>query len=298
MAEFSINPRFAETLQRTAGARIARAVYQRLSPTGIKRLQQIVQVADFAQGALGLGTDFDNAVQPLLGGVTMQYAKEIYSQLNEARLTRKNLFFVEMSDPNPPDLGYASIAGGLSPENSKVGDIIDMGRRAITGGLGGLISEGLGAALPGIFGAGGGARGGDQPSVGQLFNLFATSASYAPNTLIGEKIAFGSAMMDRLTGMEAVELQLTTMDDEVGTLKRWFDGKCLQAANLDGTFGLPGDYLVDISIFHAIPKPDDRSYRFHAKMRPQNIQHDLARGEQTMQELQMTFTQFDTFYPV
>lgn len=291
MALLSVNPRFAQTLQRTAGARIAREVTQRLSSTGIKRLQQIMQAADFVGGVLGDYGGFDSAVQPLLGGVTMREARETFALLSDARLTRKNLFFIELTDPNPPELGYVERPAQATPESSRVGEIVNVARRVAGVGLGGGIS----AALGGVFG-GGGVEALERPSVSQMFNLFATAASYTPITMVGEKIAFGSAMMDRLTGTEAVELQITTMDDEVGTIKRWFEGKAKQAAHADGTFGVPGEYLIDISIFHAIPKPDDRAYRFHAKMRPTTIQHDLGRSEQTMQELQMNFSQFDTFF--
>lgn len=127
------------------------------------------------------------------------------------------------------------------------------------------------------------------------FNLFAIDASYSPCTLTGEKISIGSASMDKLTGSEAAELSITTMDDSVGTLKRWFDAKHAQAAHPDGTFGLPNDYLVSIEIFHATPTANANAYRFNAMMRTVAITHELSRREQAMQELQMTFTQFDTF---
>lgn len=297
MAQFNINPRFAETLQKTAGARIAREVNQRLSPTAIKRIQQISQLGDFIDGVLG--SDFDAQPQPLLGGYSMQEARSIYAQLNDAKLARKNLFFIEVTDGNPPDLGYVSSPPNATPASSRVGEVVDTARKAvdtarkvINGGIGGLINQGVATAF-GLAGMSSGASA--MPQGCKMFNLFATSVSYAPSTMVGEKVQFGSAISDRLTGTEAVELQLTTMDDEVGTLKRWFEGKFDQAAHTDGTFGVPGDYLVDIAIYHAVAKKDDRAYRFHAKMRPQNIQHELSRSEQAMQELTITFSQFDSF---
>jgi hypothetical protein len=286
----NINPRFAETLQKTAGARIAREVNQRLSPTAIKRIQQITQLSDFVGGVLG--SDFDAQPQPLLGGYSMQDARSIYAQLNDANLARKNLFFIEVTDGNAPPLAYVSRPPNATPAGSRVGEVVDTARRAINGGIGGLINRGVAAG----FGLAGAASGSSATPVGStLFNLFATSVSYAPSTMMGEKVPFGSATSDRLIGTEATELSLTTMDDEVGTLKRWFDGKFGQAAHTDGTFGVPGDYLVDIAIYHAVAKRDDRAYRFHAKMRPQAIQHELSRSEQAMQELTMTFSQFDSF---
>jgi hypothetical protein len=292
MAEFSINPRFIETAQITAGARIAREIAQRLSPTAVKRIQQIMQAADFLDGALGLSGNYEDKNQPLLGGISLTEAKATFAQLNDAQIARKNLFFIEVTDPNPPDLGYVDRPAGAAPGSSGIGDIIDTGRRLVGGGLGAAISGGIGA----LTGRGSTASSAPRDvSIRHMFNLLATSVSYAPNTMVGEKIPFGSATSDRLNGTEATELSVTTMDDEVGTLKRWFEGKCAQAAHSDGTFGVPGEYLVNIAIYHAVIKPDDRAFKFHAKMRPQTMSHELSRSEQAMQEIQFTFSQFDSF---
>lgn len=285
MADFKISPKFAETLQKSAGAMVAQKVGQLFSPKTILGIQRILQAGDFLQGALGLGDAIDELPQPLLGGVTLSKAREIYSQLNEARLARKNLFFIQVQDINPPALKLAPPRPATPvPQGSTLSQALSLAREVTGGGLGNMISSALGAGKKSAV-----------PNVDNLFNLFATSVSYAPNTMTGERVHFGSASMDKLTGTEPVELQITTMDDEVGTLKHWFDGKFAQAAHTDGTFGLPFEYCVNIAIYHAVPQADERAYQFHATMRPQNIQHELARGEQGMQEIQMTFQQFDTF---
>lgn len=132
-----------------------------------------------------------------------------------------------------------------------------------------------------------------------LLDLLALDVSYAPSTLVGDRVAAGSAVLDKVTGREPVELQLTTLDDERGTLKRWFDGKVSQAANADGTFGLPSEYCVDIEIVHGVPAAEipqaALAYKFMARMRPVSIQHEASRRDEAFQELQMSFTQFDTF---
>lgn len=274
---------FTETLQRTAGAKISQKVGQLFSPKAILAVQRILQAGDFLQGALGLD-GIDELPQPLLGGVTLAKAREIYSQLYEARLARKNLFFIQVQDINPPDLKLVPPRTATTAPKSLLGQALSLAREATGGGLGGMISSALGAGKKAAA-----------PNVDNLFNLFATSVSYTPNTMTGERVHFGAASMDKLTGTEPVELQITTMDDEVGTLKRWFDGKFAQAAHSDGTFGLPYEYCVNITIYHAVPQADERAYQFNATFRPQNIQHELARAEQAMQEIQMTFSQFDTF---
>lgn len=128
-----------------------------------------------------------------------------------------------------------------------------------------------------------------------LFNLFAVDVSYASATLTGDKIQLGSAAMDRITGREAVDLTITTMDDSRGSLKRWFDAKTEQAAHSDGTFGLPSEYWVDIECYHATPLAREDAYKVHMRMRPQSVQHDLSRRDQALGEVVMAFTQADTF---
>ena len=288
MADFKINPKFAETLQKSAGAMVAAKVGQLMQPKTVLAIQRILQAGDFLEGALGLGQDIDQLPQPLLGGVTLAYAREIYSQLSSARLARKNLFFIEVHDITPPDLEMVPRTAVATPPGSPLGTALKTFRDVTSGGLGGMISSALGAGkASGLSG--------NTPNVNHLFNLFATSVSYAPNTMTGERVHFGAASMDKLVGTEPVELQITTMDDEAGTLKRWFDAKFGQAAHTDGTFGLPNEYCVNITIYHAVPQADPAAYKLHVRMRPQSVQHELSRSDQAMQEVSMTFMQHDTF---
>jgi hypothetical protein len=128
-----------------------------------------------------------------------------------------------------------------------------------------------------------------------LFNLFAVDVSYSPSTVTSEKIQLGAAVMDRITGVDPVELSVTTMDDSRGSLKRWFDAKVDQAAHSDGTFGLPCESWVDIECYHATPQAREDAYKIAVRMRPQNVQHDLSRRDNALSEVTMTFTQADTF---
>lgn len=241
MPELQLNPRLGETLRTTAAARIAAKVAQKLSPTNIRAVQQLLALGNFAGGILNAG-DLSDIQQPLLGGMTLRQAREQYEQMRDAQLARKNLFFVRVVDYNPPPVEYGE----------------------------------------GMF-------------FSNLFNLFAVDVTYSPSTLTGEKIPLGSASLDRLTGRDAVELSITTMDDSRGSLKRWFDAKVEQAAHTDGTFGLPSDSWVDIECYHATPQARDDAYKVSWRMRPQNTQHDLSRRDQAMSEVVMSFTQSDSF---
>lgn len=233
--------RVAQMVKSTAAARISNMVAQKLSPTSIKRIQQLLQLNDFVSGLAG-GDDITSIEQPLLGGVTLTQARQLYEQLRDAQLARKNLFFIRVVDYNPPPLEYAEGSYFTS-----------------------------------------------------LFNLFAVDVSYSPGTLSGEKIPLGSAVMDRISGVESIELNITTMDDSRGSLKRWFDAKVAQAAHADGTFGLPCETWVDIECYHATPQARDDAYKINVRMRPQNTSHDLSRRDQGLSEVVMTFTQADTF---
>lgn len=262
MALPSINPKFLDGLQQTAGSRIAKSVLQRVSPRVVQDVQRLVQLSDLATSVFGGGTVNKGMLDslmgqilprsgtpiPLLGGLTSEEAIDIMRQMRNAKLTRKNLFYIRIEDLTPPAISYDFLNGAIACAS---------------------------------------------------FDLFAIDVSYSPNTLTGEKVSIGSGFMDKLTGSEATDIQVTTMDDERGTLKRWFEGKFNQAAHPDGTFGLPRDYCINIEVVHAVPSPDvknsELAYRSYTTMRPVSIQHELSRRDQAMQELQMSFSQFDSF---
>lgn len=128
------------------------------------------------------------------------------------------------------------------------------------------------------------------------FNLFATEVEYAPSTLTGEKRRVGAAVVDAVTGGEAVELRIVTMDDASGTLKQWFAQQCALVEHPDGTVGVPADYQVGIRILHGVVSATQRvAYEDKGLFRPASIEYALSRREDGMQELQMSFTQLDTF---
>lgn len=135
--------------------------------------------------------------------------------------------------------------------------------------------------------------GGDGPGT---FNFYAVDVGYAPYTLAGEKRRIGGAMQDGVVGNEPVELRITTLDDVSGTLKKWFERKASRVANQDGTVGLPAQYLVKVAVHHAfVVGASEGAYIDTMLMRPANIEYDLSRRDDAMTELQMTFTQADTF---
>ena len=135
----------------------------------------------------------------------------------------------------------------------------------------------------------------------RIFQMFTTSMTYSPVSIGNEKHMIGSAVVDRVSTTSQVDLSLTTMDDQKGTIKRWFEAKGGQVAHADGTVGVPYEYLVKIRILHSFFSDEtSRGMGFENKylMRPVSIEYSKSREDTGMEQLQMSFTQFDTFMPV
>ena len=93
------------------------------------------------------------------------------------------------------------------------------------------------------------------------------------------------------------ELRLTTIDDQQGTLKRWFAAHHGAAAPRDGTVGVPDSYAITIKVVHAfITRGSNRGgYEDIGMFRPANMALSLSRREDGLEEVQMSFSQLDTF---
>jgi len=140
--------------------------------------------------------------------------------------------------------------------------------------------------------------GGAAPSSG-LFNLFCTSVSIGGGNVIGEAYSVGSGAIDAVIGGERDEIRLTTLDDASGQMKRWFNLRKNFIVKPDGTFGVPADYLLQIRILHAALNDEVMAlyggYEDTYIVRPVSLETELSRGENGLQEIQMAFSQFDTF---
>lgn len=130
-------------------------------------------------------------------------------------------------------------------------------------------------------------------------NMFVIDYSVSPFTVRGEQVLVGGGSFDNVTGVEVVRLSLTTFDDVGGSIKTWFKNLKRAMAPGDGTVGLPLDYLVRITITSAFADADaDNADSAHIDswvMRPEAIQHEGNRREDGMQELQLSFIEWDTF---
>ncbi|MCB1949845.1 hypothetical protein [Nitrosomonas sp.] len=175
---------------------------------------------------------------PVFGGITPTEARKIYESMKRERLSKKNLYLIEVSSELMGDT--------LSP----------------------------------------------------WFNMFATDLDYAPYTVSGEKRRIGGAIVDSVQGNEPVELRVTTMDNHYGVLKRWYIAHHNFTASNDGTIGLPYLYAIKFKIVHSFITEESTlqdAYYDIGWFRPSNIEYSLSRREDAMQEIQMTFSQIDTF---
>ncbi|ENV00348.1 hypothetical protein [Acinetobacter variabilis] len=128
-------------------------------------------------------------------------------------------------------------------------------------------------------------------------NLFVTDIDLNPMNISGEKRRIGGAFIDAPTGAEATEIRITTMDDELGTIKKWFERHCAAVVASDGTFGVPASYAVTIKVLHAVVDGEDTTSAFTNRglYRAATYEVQLSRREQGMQEVNLTFTQIDSF---
>jgi len=218
----------------------------------------------------------------LMGGVSLARAKQIFSKSAATEYSRKNLFFVSVANVTPLNLPFESIG-------SLIGDAKDL-----AGGFsaGSLFSTDTLANVASMA----------VPFLNWQnfdFNLFATEVSYSPVQLNHTTQHIGGAAFSNLDGRELVEMRITTLDDESGSLKNWFRKKAALMVMPGGIVGLPITYLLRIRVTHGFIEDDvagaSSAYYDEFVMKPVSIETDLSRRDDGLQELHMTFTQFDNF---
>jgi len=135
--------------------------------------------------------------------------------------------------------------------------------------------------------------------ISHAFNLFATDVTYTPRSITSEGKAIGMGVMDAISGSERAELRITTYDDARGTVRGWFNSKLAKVAHDDGTLGLPMEYLIKIRVGQSATDELGGtlfgSYQETYLLRPTSIDYELSRTEDGLQQIQMTFSQFDTY---
>lgn len=131
--------------------------------------------------------------------------------------------------------------------------------------------------------------------VSSRFNLFATDLEFSPFTVSGQKRQIGAAHADSVTSSDPVELTITTLDDQSGFIKSWFEIYAAAAAHGDGTVGVPARYAIKFTVVHGFVDKRYNGYKNIGLFRPANMSVSLSRREDSLSEIQMTFMQMDTF---
>ena len=227
-------------------AGVVRAIQQgdanALLGAGVNAVRQKLGIKSPLSNPTAAHLYFEASPNPLLGGLTPQEAARIAAEVRSGNHARKNLWFLEIRDPNPP--------------------------------------KGSG-------------------DISKTFNLFATDVNFGPWSISSEAKPIGMAVMDMVTGSERTEMRITTFDDTAGTIRAWFDGKAKQIAHPDGTVGLPADYLIGIRLIESAVNDETMrrfgGYETEFTMRATSLETELSRSEEGLQQLQLVFTEFDTF---
>lgn len=137
--------------------------------------------------------------------------------------------------------------------------------------------------------------GGGSFNIDSRFNLLATEVEYSPFIIQADKEQVGSATVDLVRNNEPVEMSITTLDDKDGTIKKWFAMHTAAACPRDGTVTEPGNYAIRIRVLHGYIKDHPAGYEDIGLFRPENLSVSLSRRDDNLEEIQMTFSQLDTF---
>lgn len=124
-------------------------------------------------------------------------------------------------------------------------------------------------------------------------NLLATEFNYNGVQLGYDTKKIGSGFTQVPTGVDPIELTLTTYDVD-GEIKAWFDHLKSLAVHEDGTFGLPSEYANTFTITHGAIE-EGRGYTKSFVLIPVSCQVSANRTVEEFTQLNLTFTQYESF---
>ncbi|MGX2973715.1 hypothetical protein ACWIUH_01340 [Ursidibacter arcticus] len=228
---------------------------------------------------------FDSS--PLTANLSMQEVQRLVMLAYATEHARKNLWLISISDYS------ATIGGSLTNMiGNAVGKAVGNAAGANWGGVAKqAVNQAINAVpiMNALSNKGGGMT--------DTYNFLATDVSYTPFAIEADQHNIGSAIVDGVKSSAKAEISITTMDDEKGTIKRFFKNKASQIVHPDGTVGVTADGLVSIRILHAFVSDSTNKGGFEEEIicRPVSVDYELSRREDAMQEFTMRFEQTDTF---
>lgn len=127
------------------------------------------------------------------------------------------------------------------------------------------------------------------------FNLFCIDVDHSPMTISGDSQRIGGAFINVPASCEPDEIRITALDDERGTIKRWFEQHASAVVSRDGTVGLPSAYAITFNVIHSFNADGGAAFNTKAMYRAASYELSLSRRDSALEEISMTFTQLDTF---
>lgn len=243
--------------------------------TGLGAINQATGLYQNVKGLIGaaksfLADPYQVVPNPLLGGYSRKETQKLANKALKTAYAKNNLFLVRLIDPNYPT------------------------------------RSGKTMFFPDSFDAS------QEPD--RVWDLFAMGVSFNPIAITGDAIKLGMLQGDSIQQSERVEIRMTFFDNTIGTIKRYLSAKKNQMINKDGTANPPSNYFINLMIIHldqtvgttkignkTIGLFDEdtlinKSYIKHEYIvRVSSLDIDLNKREDSLQELQVTFTEVDPF---
>jgi hypothetical protein len=241
--------------------------------TGLGAFNQATGLMDNVKGLIGaaksfLADPYQVVPNPLLGGYSRKETQKQAQLAFKTAYAKNNLFLVRLLDKNYP---YTKTIT-LNSENG----------------------------LP--------------DSARHLWDLLAVGVSFNPIAITGDAVKLGMLQGDSIQQSERVEVRMTLLDTAQGDIKRYLSAKKKQMINRDATANPPNDYVLEMLIIHIDQTLGrtkigekyigvynesellEKSYTKHRyQVRVSTLDIDLNKREDSLQELQVTFTEVDPF---
>jgi hypothetical protein len=246
--------------------------------TGLGVFNQVSNIYSNLKGLVGAAKSFLNdpyqvVPNPLLGGYSRQETQKLARLALSKAYAKNNLFLVRFFDKNWPNRrpkgSVSNFEDGLEKDHNT------------------------------------------------NIDLLAMNVSFNPIAITGDAVKLGLLQGDSIQQSERVEIRMTFFDVQDGSIKRFLAAKKAQMINKDGTANPPDSYTFEVLIIHlnqtagttkvggkligvfdedTLIKQSYSKYRYLVRVSSLDI--DLNKREDSLQELQVTFTEVDSFMTV
>lgn len=208
---------------------------------------------------------------PLTANLTLKQVESICALSHAMGRSLKNIFLIEIREVKFPLAGL-SVLNSIIPAGSQYKQI----QNIVNTGVGFIQDKGHGGNI-----------------FKDKFNMLCTDISYSPISLENNQASIGSSMLELAKTAQLSEVSITTLDDPNGSVKSFFKALASKRVHSDGTVGLAGDGLVEITIYHN--NVTKKGFSNQLKCYPLSLDLDLSRKDNGVEEFTMRFQQADSF---